>query len=70
MVQLQNLNLRLLLGMQGLGEELTAKRCDVIVEQLQKVDAFRVLEVLAYSSSALILTEGLPEANRRAQVVL
>ena len=56
--------------MQGLGEELAAQRCDVIVEQLQKVDAFRVLEVLAYSSSALILTEGLPEANRRAQVVL
>ena len=68
-VELQDLNLRLQLRVQGFGEELAAQRRDIVIKELQECNISSVFQVLADGSDSLILAEGLPEANRGAVLV-
>ena len=73
MIEFQNLDLRLIglhLRVQRLSKEFAAERGNVVVKELEELDGVASLQELADGSHALILTVGLPEADRSAVFIL
>jgi hypothetical protein len=50
-------------GVHQVTDELTAKRCELVVKQVQLKDCFDLLEALTDSAASLIFTEGLPKTH-------